>query len=85
MNENDDRCIECGTICELDFVLSKEQWLIINPKNGGVLCANCIIKHATKLPHVINVQGYISFASDYDGNDKKTNFWCYNKKHSSKI
>lgn len=69
-------CMDCGMESELDCVLTKTQWLMINPKDGGMLCANCIIKRAAKLPHVINLQCYISFADDYI-DERKSNFACH--------
>ena len=64
------RCMDCGLDYEHDFpldvVLTKEQWLLIHPQDGGVLCGNCIVKRAAKLPHVINLTATIKFASDFD-------------------
>ena len=62
-------CIYCGgdyATQPLDVVLSKEQWLLLNPDDGGVLCAACIVKRASELPHVINIAAKIQFASDFD-------------------
>jgi hypothetical protein len=63
-------CMDCALDYEHDFpldvVLTKEQWLLIHPADGGVLCANCIVKRASKLPHVINLSARITFASDFD-------------------
>ena len=63
------RCMDCladyNQTCPLDIVLSKEQWLMINSDDGGLLCGNCILRRAAKLPHVINVQAIITFAEDY--------------------
>jgi hypothetical protein len=63
------RCMDCQIDydhCALDIVLSKEQWLMIHPDDGGVLCASCIVRRASTLPHVINVKAIITFADDYD-------------------
>lgn len=50
----------------LDVVLSKEQWLLIHPDDGGVLCGNCIVARAAKLPSVINLTVRITFAADFN-------------------
>jgi hypothetical protein len=51
----------------LDFTLSAEQWKLIHPEVGGVLCATCIVRRAAKIPHVITMMGRIVFAADYKG------------------
>jgi hypothetical protein len=63
------RCMDCGLDYEqypLDVVLKKAQWLLIHPDDGGVLCANCIVGRAAKLPRVINLSVQITFAEDFD-------------------
>jgi len=55
------RCPDCGLPYRdfgLDTALSDEQWLMIHPENdgNGVLCANCIIRRASKLPWVTVVK-----------------------------
>lgn len=64
-------CPDCGQeyadIMALDLALPRSQWLSINPDEGGVLCANCILRRASKLPHVINLTAIITFAQDYEG------------------
>jgi hypothetical protein len=50
----------------LDVVLKKEQWLLIHPDDGGVLCANCIVERASRLQAVINLSVRITFARDFD-------------------
>ena len=63
-------CMDCGKEYRgddwLDLTFSKADWLRIHPADGGVLCANCTIRRASKLPHVINVTGRITFADDYN-------------------
>jgi hypothetical protein len=44
-------CQDCGILYSdmgLDLVLPDQQWKIICPE-GGILCANCICKRASKL------------------------------------
>jgi len=63
------KCLYCGQDYSkqpLDVVLSKEQWLLLNPDDGGVLCAACIVKRAAELPHVINLSARITFADEFD-------------------
>jgi hypothetical protein len=62
------RCLDCGMNYEtqhLDFTLSAEQWKLIHPEVGGVLCATCMVRRAAKIPHVITMMGRIVFAEDY--------------------
>ncbi|HEY8079390.1 MAG TPA: hypothetical protein VIF62_34905 [Labilithrix sp.] len=51
----------------MDLVLPREHWLLIHPQDGGVLCANCMIRRASKLPTAINITGLITFADNYHG------------------
>jgi len=44
--------MDCGlpySSFPLDVNLPRGQWLQINPKDGGVLCANCIVARVKKL------------------------------------
>jgi hypothetical protein len=46
-------CLDCGlpyTEFPLDLVMSRPQWLEINPDDGGVICAACMIERASKVP-----------------------------------
>jgi hypothetical protein len=62
------KCLDCGTdyaaTMALDLALPRAQWLLIHPSDGGVLCANCMLGRAARLPGVINVTGLITFAAD---------------------
>ena len=46
-------CHDCGMKYGgddwVDTVLTTEQWAMIFPEYNGILCANCIIKRASKL------------------------------------
>lgn len=68
MSEPSD-CMDCGLPYAgptwLDLVIPREQWLLIHPDDGGILCANCMIARASKLPHVINITGRIMFGDDF--------------------
>lgn len=49
-------CLDCGKDYEefpLDTVLPNDQWAMINPALGGVLCANCMVERASKIKGVI--------------------------------
>ena len=47
------KCEDCGMSYKkfpLDLVLPDDEWLIIHPEGlDGLLCANCIIKRASKV------------------------------------
>uniref|UniRef100_A0A6H1ZHP6 Uncharacterized protein n=2 Tax=viral metagenome TaxID=1070528 RepID=A0A6H1ZHP6_9ZZZZ len=47
----------------LDTTIPNGQWLDIHPERdgGGVLCANCMIKRASKLPGVIAARMVFEF------------------------
>lgn len=70
-----DGCMDCGAPYGgddwLDFLIPRSQWILItDPDGAGILCASCIVKRASKLPHVIDITGRITFASDYgDGTE----------------
>lgn len=59
-------CMDCSAVYEefpLDTTLPDEQWRRIHPRDGGVLCASCIVKRAAKLPNVVAVRAVIEFAA----------------------
>ena len=61
------KCMDCGKPYAdfgLDTTLPDEQWLRIHPDDGGVLCANCIVERASKLPHVIAIRAVIEFTEE---------------------
>lgn len=62
------RCLDCSNpyaeTMAMSLLLPRDQWLLVNPDDGGVLCANCIIRRASALPGAINVTGRITFAAD---------------------
>lgn len=55
---NDDNCLDCGgpNTQRMSMIFAREDWLKIHPKDAGVLCANCIIRRAEKLPDIFCVQ-----------------------------
>lgn len=63
------KCFDCGMVYGgddwVDTVLANEQWRMIFPEKNGVLCANCIIKRASKLDGIIIAKMKLIFASDY--------------------
>lgn len=56
-------CADCTLRYEdfpLDVVLPDADWLAIHPEGpGGVLCAQCIVKRASKLKGVVIVRAYL--------------------------
>lgn len=60
-------CHDCGTQdMPIDTVLTGRQWELICPE-GGMLCASCIVRRASRLPDVINLTTRITFAGDFEG------------------
>lgn len=56
------RCMDCRLLYEdfpLDMTLSDEQWNMIHDSPGGVLCASCIVKRASKLRGAVAVRAHI--------------------------
>ena len=62
-------CYDCGMDYGgadwIDTVLPNEQWKTIFPEENGILCANCIVKRASKLDGIIITKMILVFASDY--------------------
>ena len=53
------RCLDCGMSYEkfeLDIRLSNKDWKTIHPNIDGILCANCVVKRASKLDDVLIVE-----------------------------
>ena len=45
-------CMDCGLPYGnfgMDTIMPRAQWLEINPDDGGILCANCMVKRASKV------------------------------------
>jgi len=61
-------CYDCGIPYGdkdwVDTVLSGEQWELIFPEHNGFLCANCIIKRASKLDGIICAKMQLVFEKD---------------------
>ena len=47
-------------------LIPRAQWLLIHPEDGGVLCANCMLRRVSKLDGAINITGRITFAREYE-------------------
>jgi len=62
--------MDCGadydTAMAMSLLIPKSQWLRINPADGGLLCANCMLRRAAKLDGAVNITGVITFADDTD-------------------
>lgn len=46
----------------MDLVMPRAQWLEINPKDGGLLCANCMMKRASKIHGATCIHAIIEIA-----------------------
>lgn len=58
-------CLDCGLPYYefgADTVLQRSQWLLIHPAEDGLLCANCIIQRASKIPGFISGVLVLEFA-----------------------
>lgn len=66
-------CMDCdapyGGPDWIDTTLPHEQWKLIHNSEGGILCANCIVRRAAKLPKIIVMRARLEFA----GNDSPAN------------
>lgn len=50
------KCDDCGLPYEefgIDTTLPNNQWSLIYTEGYGLLCANCIVKRAAKIPGII--------------------------------
>ena len=60
-------CHDCGMKYGgedwIDTVLTAEQWAMVFPEHDGILCANCIIKRASKF-ETIRAEMKLIFAKD---------------------
>lgn len=67
------RCMDCSVPYAdfpLDTTLSDDQWKMIHRPEGGVLCASCIVRRASRLPGVVAVRAVFEFAGDLTAGDK---------------
>ena len=68
--ENSLRCLDCGLLYRdfpLDVNLPRGQWLEIHPGEDGVLCAQCIVQRASKIPGATVAHMVIEIAPRHDG------------------
>lgn len=63
------RCMDCGLSHGQyhEMLFPRSQWLMINPKDAGMLCANCMLARAAKLPGQIGVVALVTFSGDLTG------------------
>jgi hypothetical protein len=60
-------CMDCGlpySMFSVDSTLPDEQWRMIHDSEGGLLCAQCMVERASKLPGVVAVRMRIDFGED---------------------
>lgn len=58
----DAKCLDCGLDYDdfgMDLLLPRHQWLEIHPDEGGLLCALCIVRRASKLTGAVAMHGVI--------------------------
>lgn len=63
---SDAACMDCGrpyAEFPLDVLLPRHQWLDIHPADGGVLCPNCLVARAAKLPGAVAVHAVIGISA----------------------
>jgi hypothetical protein len=62
-------CMDCGLDYEkfpMDTLLPRWQWLLIHPAEGGLLCANCIVARAAKVPGAVGLHAVIGIAPPFE-------------------
>lgn len=62
------RCLDCGldySDFPLDMILPRWQWLLIHPAENGVLCANCMVKRASRIGGVVAIYAVIGIAATH--------------------
>jgi recombinational DNA repair protein (RecF pathway) len=63
-------CLDCGKPYGgpdwLDLRLPRDQWLMVHPDENGILCANCIVARAARLPKTVSVCALIEFLGQVD-------------------
>jgi len=60
-------CLDCGKPYEefgLDTYMNDNDWKVIHPEVNGLLCANCIVKRASKIMGVIVVRMDLDFRNN---------------------
>jgi hypothetical protein len=58
------KCMDCGKDYNefgMDVVLPDSQWVLINPKKDGLLCAQCIVDRVSRIDGSIVVHAIIEF------------------------
>ncbi len=55
-------CLKPYSNFPLDSTLPNEQWRMIHDGDGGVLCANCMVARAAKLPGAVALRMRIEFS-----------------------
>lgn len=53
---NEPKCLDCEKPYDdfpMDLTMTRGQWLLIHPDDNGLLCADCILRRADKIPGVL--------------------------------
>lgn len=66
-----------GTFREM--LLPRSQWLMINPADAGMLCANCMLQRADKLPGQVGVVALLTFQKDHAGSLADTPYFILSR------
>ena len=60
-------CLDCGREYPhgLDMVLTRKQWLMVNPDCDGVLCPSCLVNRAGKIEGSLSVYAHVVLGQHY--------------------
>jgi hypothetical protein len=70
---NKAECMDCKKLYEefgMDMLFPRGQWLEINPDDDGLLCCQCMINRACKIPGAIVVHSVIEIKPAATGSGK---------------
>jgi hypothetical protein len=68
VSDEETACVDCHRPYPhgLDMVLTKKQWLMVHPDDGGVLCPSCIVNRASNLPGAISIFAHILTSDNFE-------------------
>ena len=64
MNNTLPNCMDCEKPYKdftMDMLFPRGQWLLINPDEQGLLCAQCMVARASKVPGAVVIHAVIEF------------------------
>ena len=62
-------CMDCGKDYKdfgLDIYMNDSDWIKIHPDKDGLLCANCIVKRASKIVGVIVMKMELDYRKELE-------------------